>query len=84
MSCERPARQIGIPIRYDGLTFEEGLRLDLLIDNRVIVEIKAVETINPVWAAQVMSHLKLTGLRLGYLINFDVALIRDGIKRFIL
>ncbi|HEX6226961.1 MAG TPA: GxxExxY protein [Chryseolinea sp.] len=78
------ARQIGIPIRYDELTFEEGLRLDLLIDSRVIVEIKAVETINPVWAAQVMSHLKLTGLRLGYLINFDVALIRDGIKRFIL
>ena len=78
------ARQIAIPIRYDGLAFEEGLRLDLLIDNRVIVEIKAVETVNAVWAAQVMSHLKLTGLRLGYLINFDVALIREGIKRFIL
>jgi len=78
------ARQIDIPIQYDGLTFEEGLRLDLLIDNKVLVEIKAVEIINPVWHAQVLSHLKLTGLRLGYLINFDVPLIREGIKRFIL
>ena len=78
------ARQIEIPIQYAGLTFEEGLRLDLLIDNKVLVEIKAVEIINPVWHAQVLSHLKLTGLRLGYLINFDVPLIREGIKRFIL
>ena len=78
------ARQIVIPIHYDGLTFEEGLRLDLLIDNKVLVEIKAVEIINPLWHAQVLSHLKLTGLRLGYLINFDVPLIREGIKRFVL
>jgi GxxExxY protein len=78
------ARQIEIPIQYDGLTFEEGLRLDLLIENKVLVEIKAVEMINAVWHAQVLSHLKLTGLRLGYLINFDVPLIREGIKRFIL
>lgn len=78
------ARQVHIPIKYDGLTFEEGLRLDLLVDNRVIVEIKAVEIVNPVWQAQVLSHLKLTGLRLGYLINFHVPLIKDGIQRIIL
>ena len=78
------ARQVDIPIRYDGITFEEGLRLDLLVENKVIVEIKAVELMNPVWHAQVLSHLKLTGLRLGYLINFNVPLIKEGIKRFIL
>jgi GxxExxY protein len=78
------ARQVDIPIQYDGITFEEGLRLDLLIENKVIVEVKAVDTVNPVWQAQVLSHLKLTNLRLGYLINFNVPLIKDGIKRIIL
>jgi len=76
------ARQI--EIQYDEMTFDEGLRLDLLIENRVIVEIKAVELVNPVWDAQVLSHLKLTRLRLGYLINFNVPLIKNGIKRIIL
>lgn len=75
------ARQLDIPIQYDGITFDEGLRLDLLVENKVIVEIKAVDQINPVWQAQVLSHLKLTGLRLGYLINFNVAVIKEGIKR---
>ena len=78
------ARQTDIPIRYDGITFNEGLRLDLLIQNKVIAEIKAVDQVNPVWQAQVLSHLKLTNLRLGYLINFNVPLIKDGIKRIIL
>jgi GxxExxY protein len=78
------ARQVEIPIKYDGIAFEEGLRLDLLVENKVIVEIKAVEMTNPVWHAQVLSHLKLTGLRLGYLVNFNVPLIKEGIKRFIL
>ena len=62
-------RQVEIPIQYDGIVFEEGLRLDLLIERKVIVEIKAVDQVNPVWQAQVLSHLKLTNLRLGYLIN---------------
>lgn len=75
-------RQIDLPIFYDGITFEEGLRLDLLIDNIVIVELKAVEVINPLWEAQIISHLKLTNLSLGYLINFNVALIKEGIRRF--
>jgi GxxExxY protein len=76
-------RQVNIPIKYDGITFDEGLRLDLLVENRVIVEIKAVDQVNPVWQAQVISHLKLTGLRLGFLINFNVPLIKQGIKRII-
>jgi GxxExxY protein len=77
------SRQIDIPIEYDGITFEEGLRLDILVENKVVVEIKAVDQVNPVWQAQVLSQLKLTKLRLGYLINFNVSLIKDGIKRFI-
>ena len=78
------ARQVDVPIQYDGITFEEGLRLDILIENKVIVEVKAVDLVNPVWQAQVLSHLKLMRLRLGYLINFNVPLIKEGIKRFIL
>jgi GxxExxY protein len=78
------ARQIDIPIQYDGIVFQEGLRLDMLVENKVIVEIKAVDQVNPVWQAQVLSHLKLTHLRLGYLINFNVPMIKDGIKRIIL
>ncbi|MBT1699648.1 GxxExxY protein [Fulvivirgaceae bacterium PWU4] len=78
------ARQIDIPIQYDGIVFDEGLRLDILVDNLVIIEVKAVDIVNPVWQAQVLSHLKLTGLRLGYLINFNVPKIKEGIKRLIL
>lgn len=77
-------RQIDIPIQYDDIVFDEGLRLDLLVNNLVICELKAVETVNPVWEAQILSHLKLTGKRLGYLINFNVPLIKNGIKRFVL
>jgi len=77
-------RQIDIPITYDGLTFDEGLRLDVLVEDLIICEIKAVDLVNPVWEAQVISHLKLTGKRLGYLINFNVINIGQGIKRYVL
>ena len=76
-------RQLDIPILYDGLLFEEGLRLDLLVEEKVIVEIKAIEKVNPVWQAQVISHLKLMDKKLGYLINFNVPLIKNGIRRFV-
>ena len=76
-------RQIYIPIVYDGLEFDEGLRLDVLVEESVICELKAIETVNPVWEAQIISHLTLTGLRLGYLINFNVPRIKDGIRRFV-
>ena len=75
-------RQVNTPIVYDNLVFEEGLRLDLLVDDLVVVELKAIETVNPVWKAQIISHLKLTSLRHGYLINFNVPLIKYGISRF--
>jgi GxxExxY protein len=78
------SRQVNIPIVYDGLTFDEGVRLDVLVENSIICELKAVDLINPVWEAQVLSHLKLTGKRLGYLINFNVVNIGAGIKRFVI
>ncbi len=76
-------RQIDIPISYDHLVFEEGLRLDVLVNDEVICELKAVDEVNPIWEAQVLSHLKLTNKRLGYLINFNVINIGKGIRRFI-
>lgn len=76
-------RQIDIPIVYDDLVFNDGLRLDVLVENKVICEIKAVETVHSVWTAQIISHLKLTNKRLGYLINFNVDNIRLGIKRIV-
>jgi GxxExxY protein len=77
-------RQIDIPIIFDELVFDEGLLLDVLVNNLVICELKAVEIVNPVWEAQILSHLKLTGKRLGYLINFNVPLIKNGINRFVM
>lgn len=77
-------RQVDIPIVYDGIVFDKGLRIDVLVEDLIICELKAVDEMNPVWEAQVLSHLKLTGNRLGLLINFNVPLIKDGIKRIIL
>lgn len=76
-------RQIDIPIVYDNIVFSEGLRLDLLVEDCIIIEVKAVEQVNAVWDAQIISHLKLTNKDLGFLINFNVPLIKSGIKRFI-
>ena len=77
-------RQVDVPIIYDGITFEEGLRLDVLVEELVICELKAVDEMNPVWESQILSHLKLINKRLGFLINFNVPLIKNGIKRIIL
>ncbi len=76
-------RQIDIPIVYDGVRLNEKLRLDLIVEDLVIVEVKSVEIVNAVWSAQIISHLKLTNNELGFLINFNVPLIKNGIKRFI-
>jgi GxxExxY protein len=77
-------RQIDIPLVFDGIVFEEGLRLDVMVNDLVIVELKALENVNPVREAQLLSHLKLTNKRLGYLINFNVPLIKNGIKRMVI
>ena len=77
-------RQVDLPITYDGMIFDEGLRLDVLVEELIICELKAVDEMNPVWKAQILSHLSLTGKRLGFLINFNVPLIKNGINRIIL
>jgi GxxExxY protein len=76
--------QIAFPIVYEGLRLESGLRLDLLVAESIIVELKATEQMHPVFQAQLLSYLKLTGLRLGFLINFNVPRIKDGIHRLVL
>lgn len=76
-------RQVLLPIRYADLEIPNGLRLDLLVNNRVIVELKAVEMILPVHRAQVLTYLRLSNRRLGFVINFNVKLIRFGIERVI-
>ncbi len=76
-------RQVDVPIVFDGLIFEEGLRIDLVAGGKVIVEVKAVDVVNPVWEAQVISYLKMTGMHLGFVINFHVPLIKNGIRRLI-
>jgi GxxExxY protein len=77
-------RQIDLPIKYDGLNFEAGLRLDVLVEEQIICELKTVDQIHPVHEAQLLSYLKLANKRLGFLINFNVETIKKGIKRFIL
>ena len=72
--------QIDVPIVYDKVILKEKLRLDLIVENSVIVEVKAVEIVNPVWQAQIISQLKLTDNQLEFLINFNVPLIKNGIK----
>lgn len=76
--------QISLPILYDGVELEPGLRVDLIVDRRVIVELKAADAMHPIYTAQLLTYLKLTGLRVGLLINFNVSLLRDGIRRIAL
>jgi GxxExxY protein len=76
-------RQLLVPIQYQDLKIDNGYRLDLLIDDRVVVELKAIEAILPVHRAQLLSYLRLGGFRLGYLLNFHVAHMRDGIVRIV-
>ena len=74
-------RQVSLPVHYDGVRLDAGLRLDLLAEDSVVVELKAVEKLLAVHKAQVITYLKLTGYRLGLLINFNVPVIKSGIQR---
>ncbi len=71
-------------VEYKGRVIEAAYKLDLLVDDRLIVELKAVEKLNPVHTAQMLTYLKVTGLRVGLLINFNVEVLKDGIKRVLL
>ena len=76
-------KQVHIPIHYQDLKIDNGYRLDLLVGDRVVVELKAIETILPVHRAQLLSYLRLGGFKLGYLLNFHVAHMREGIVRIV-
>jgi GxxExxY protein len=76
--------QVYVPIDYDGIRLKGGLRLNLLVERKVVVELKTVEVLIPVHKSQLLTYLKLTGYRLGLLINFDAGIFKDGIKRVIL
>lgn len=76
--------QVAFPVVYENIRLDAGLRIDMLVERLLIVELKAVERMHPVYEAQLLSYLKLTGNRLGLLINFHVPLLKDGIKRIIL
>ena len=75
------ARQVPVPLRYRGVDFEEGFRMDLSVQARVIVELKCVERLDNAHRKQLLTYLRLTGRRLGYLLNFNRALMKDGIVR---
>ena len=76
-------RQVNVPLTYDGVVLSQGLRLDILVDDLVICELESVEGLTPVFLAQILSQLLLSGKHLGFLINFNVALIKSGIRRVI-
>ncbi len=74
-------RQISIPIRFRGVQFDEGFRADIVVENKVILELKSVESVSKAHKKQVLTYLKLTGKKLGYLLNFGEGLMKDGISR---
>jgi GxxExxY protein len=73
-----------MPLVYKGKKLELGYRLDLLVEDKVIIEVKSVECLNPVHTAQIMTYLKLSGCRVGLIINFNVEFLKEGIKRIII
>ena len=77
-------RQLPLPIEFDGLRLDAGYRLDLVVAASVIVEVKAVEALSRLHEAQILTYLKLSGFRLGYLMNFNSVQLRQGLRRFVL
>jgi len=75
-------RQVPVPIVYGELSFDEGFRLDMLVEDSIVIELKAAENKHPVWQAQLLSYLRLTNKRIGFLINFNTPLFKEGIQRF--
>jgi len=74
-------RQVSVPIEYCGIRFDEGFRADIIVEKKVILELKSVQTLSNAHKKQLLTYLRLTGLKLGYLLNFGEALMKDGITR---
>jgi GxxExxY protein len=81
---QRVAQQVAVPVVYGTVRLEVGYRIDLLVENAVIVEVKSIEALAPVHTAQVLTYLRFTNRRLGYLINFNTVLLKDGVRRLAL
>ena len=77
------ATQVGLPVVYDGQKIELGYRMDLVVENRVVVEVKSVDALHPIHQAQLLSYMRLSGITVGLLINFNVLHLRDGLKRMV-
>lgn len=77
----RVESQVALPVVYDGVRLNAGYRIDLLVENKIIVELKAIDGLLPIHEAQVISYLKLSGVKIGLLINFNVKLLKSGIRR---
>jgi GxxExxY protein len=75
--------QISLPVVYEGITVDSGLRMDLMIEDSIVVEIKAVESVIPLYKAQLLTYLKLSGIRMGLLVNLNVIYLQDGITRLV-
>ena len=76
-------RQVPVPIVFNGIKFNEGFRADIIVESKVVIELKSVESVSKAHKKQVLTYLKLTGCKLGYLLNFGEALMKDGISRII-
>ncbi len=74
-------RQVSLPVEYKGVNLDCGYRTDIIVAGKLIVELKSVERLQPIHEAQLLTYLKLTGLKIGLLMNFNVSLLKDGIKR---
>lgn len=79
----RVLTQVALPVTYQGIKMDAGLRPDMVVEEKVIVEFKSVDTMHPIFDAQLLTYLKLNGIRLGFLINFNVVHLKDGIKRIV-
>jgi GxxExxY protein len=79
----RVERQVPVPLVYRGLRFEEGFRADIIVEGKVILEVKSLEQLSNVHAKQVLTYLRLKGLKLGFLLNFGASLMKDGIERIV-
>jgi GxxExxY protein len=79
----RAPTRVALPVTYQGIKMDAGLRPDMVVEESVIVEFKSVDTMHPIFDAQLITYLKLTGIRLGFLINFNVVHLKDGIKRVV-
>lgn len=80
----RVKKEVALPVVYRDIQFEHGFRIDLLVENEIVVEVKSVETLNDVHTSQVITYLRLGGFDVGLLMNFNVSVLRNGLKRIIL